>query len=73
MTEREAELLEKYHPDIMVMDSSAKGLKYLFDKDKSRLAIAGKKGVVMLTIKQAETLKDELSDILELREVITAR
>jgi len=73
MTDDESFALERKHPDIMVIDSRTDGLKYLFDADKSRFAIAGEKGIAMLTIRQAKALKAELDDILEIREVITER
>ena len=73
MTSEESFKIECEHPDIMVVDSKANGLRYLFDDGKSRLAIAGQKGITMLTIRQAKALRDELNDIIELREVITAR
>ena len=73
MTDKEAHNIEKDHPEIIIIDSKVKGLRYLFDDDKSRFVIAGKRGMVMLTIKQAEALKDELNDIVELRDFVTSR
>ena len=73
MTDLEADILEKEVPEIIIIDSRAKGVKYIFDSRKDRFAIAGKKGKVMLTIKQARTVLDELSGILELRDSISER
>ena len=73
MTDLEADILEREVPEIIIIDSKAKGLKYLFDSRKDRFAIAGKKGKVLLTIKQARTVLDELPEILELRDSISER
>ena len=73
MTNAESYKIEIDNPDIIIIDSKANGLKYLFDGDKSRLAIAGDKGIVRLSIRQAKALRDELSDIIELRAYITER
>ena len=73
MTDLEADILEKEMPEIIIIDSQAKGVKYLFDSRKDRFAIAGKKGKVLLTVKQAEIIKNELDEILELRKCISER
>lgn len=43
MTDLEADILEKEVPEIIIIDSKSKGLKYLFDSRKDRFAIAGKR------------------------------
>ena len=73
MTNEESYKIEIAHPDIMIIDSKANGLKYLFDEDRSRFAIAGDKGIVMLSIQQAKALRNELNDIIEMRAYITGR
>ena len=73
MTDLEADILEREVPEIIIIDSKVKGLKYLFDSRKDRFAIAGKKGKVLLTIKQARMILDELPEILELRDSISER
>jgi hypothetical protein len=73
MTDVEAYKIENQFPDIIIIDSKEKGVKYLFDGRKDRFAIAGKKGKVLLTVKQAEAIKNELEEILELRQEISER
>ena len=73
MNDKEADRLERKVPGIVIMDSSAKGVKYLFDGVKDRFDIAGQRGMVMLSIKQAKAVRDELSEIIELRECISER
>ncbi len=73
MTEREAYEFERAHHDVMIIDSRAKGLKYIFDEDRAYFAIAGEKGATAISIAQAKALRDEIDDIIELRAYITAR
>lgn len=73
MTEREAYEFERAHRDVMIVDSKAQGLKYIFDEDRAYFAITGEKGAAVLSIAQAKALRDELDDIIELRAYITAR
>lgn len=73
MTNEESYKIEIDHPDITIIDSKASGLKYLFDEDRSRFAIAGDKGFTILSIQQAKALRDELSDIIEMRAYFTGR
>ena len=73
MNDRDADLIEKKCPDIIIISSETKGLKYLFDGCKDRVAIAGYKGKVLLTINQAKTLCKEFEEILSMRGYITER
>lgn len=57
----------------MIVDSDAKGLKYIFDDDQGYFAISGVKGFTVLSIRQAMALAREISDIIELRSYITGR
>ena len=73
MTEAEVKKVEARVPGVIVMDSSAPGLVYFFDEDQSRMAIAGKKGIVMLSMTQAKVLARELSEVIEQRQYFTER
>ena len=73
MNDIQADQIERKCPDITIIDSKEKGLKYLFDGCRDRMAIAGYKGMVLLTMNQAKALKEELEDILSIRGFITER
>lgn len=65
MTDMEALQLEKLHDDITIIDSDARGLKYIYDDDRRGVVIAGTIGKAFLTPVQAYTLAGELLDVLE--------
>ena len=73
MEDFEVARIEARVPGVIVMDSEARGLKYLFDDDQSRMVIAGKKGFVMLSMDQARVLARELGKVVEQRQYFTAR
>lgn len=52
---------------VLAIDSAADGLCYMADPDDDpRIAIAGDKGITILTVPQAKALIKELPDILEI-------
>lgn len=67
MNEDVAKRYEIAHPDLLMIDSLAGGMHYFVDKEKqdSRVAILGQRGVTILTREQAEVLVDELLDIFD--------
>ena len=115
MKQSEIKKLEADHPEIIVMESEANSLQYLFDEDKSRFAISGmadhywengciltveralelvnimKHGIenlpqfdgryvifgkgrsTSLNKKQATALRNELADVIGMRQTITER
>lgn len=53
--------------NILAIDSAAQGLCYLTcPEDDHRIAIAGEKGVAIMTVAQAKAMLAELPDILDL-------
>lgn len=60
-------------PGVIAIDSTAKGLVYFFDDDKSRMVIAGEKGQTKLTMVQVKALLSELPEILEQKNFFTSR
>jgi hypothetical protein len=73
MTEMEVERIEARVPGVIVMDSKARGLKYFFDDNQSRMAIGGQKGLVILSMRQARMLARELAEVIEQRQYFTER
>lgn len=115
MKQSEIKKLEADYPEIIVMESEANSLQYLFDEDKSRFAISGmadhywengciltveravelanimKTGIdklphfggryiifgkgrsTSLNKKQATALRNELADVIDMRNTITER
>jgi hypothetical protein len=73
MDDLKAAKIESEIPEIIIISSAARGLKYLFDHDQGRMAISGQKGCTILTMAQARALRDELSDIIEDRKYYTQR
>lgn len=50
---------------VRAIDSSCRGLKYFVDNDRRGIVIAGDRGMVGLTLKQAGALAEELPAIIE--------
>ena len=61
----EAYAIENRDPTIRSIQSDAAGLIYFVD-GSNRIAIAGNRGVTLLSKRQALALSDELGSILEL-------
>ncbi|MPM87371.1 hypothetical protein SDC9_134467 [bioreactor metagenome] len=53
--------------DILAIDSVVEGLCYITSpEDDHRIAIAGEKGLAIMTVAQAQALLSELPDVLDL-------
>lgn len=65
MTDLEIYALENKYPTMRGIDSEADGLKYILcDEEKGKIAIAGQKGVTVLTVRQMTALCREVPGIL---------
>lgn len=64
MTDLEAYRLENKYP-VRVIESEARGLKYLVDDDRRGLIISGQAGMTGLSLRQAKALAVELPGVLE--------
>lgn len=68
MLEERIKGYEKEHPELLMIDSEAKGLQYFVEKamGDSRIAVSGQKGITIITRDQGIALVDEIMDIFEI-------
>lgn len=64
MNEAEVYAMTRKHPEVMPIESEARGLYYMMDPEKKGLLIAGTLGMAGYNVDQLKRMCKELPDIL---------